>query len=280
MNLPFIHKYYFLNFKPKPINSSSFFYSFDAVIVYEIIRVINGVYLFLEDHLDRLENSLLLTKFPVAFNRNEILQQLCDLIKYNDCSMGNVRIELIFHNGTTDFLTGFVPHAYPPNELYIHGINVVPLQAIRTNPNAKIFQQELRQKVENILADKEIYEVILVNEKGMITEGSKSNFFAIVEGKIFTPPLYQVLPGVTRRQILFIAAEQGIPLSEEPLPLKQIDHYEALFISGTSSKILPIAKFGTRKFDPLHPTLVLLRQLYDQRIDQYIFTHQQICKKI
>lgn len=280
MNLPFIHKYYFRNFKPEPVNSSSFFYPSDAIIVYEIIRVFNGVYLFLEDHLDRLESSLLLTKLPVAFNRNEILQQLCDLIKYNDCSIGNVRIELIFHNGTTDFLAGFVPHAYPPNELYIHGINVVPLQAIRTNPNAKIFQQELRQKVENILADKEIYEVILVNEKGMITEGSKSNFFAIVEGKIFTPPLYQVLPGVTRRQILFIAAEQGIPLSEEPIPLKQIDHYEALFISGTSPKILPIAKFGTRKFDPLHPTLVLLRQLYDQRIDQYIFTHQHICKKI
>ena len=279
MNLPFIHKYYILNFKPEPVDTSSFSYPSDAVIIYEILRVIDRVYLFLEDHLDRLQNSLILTKLPVTLDRNEILQQLCHLIKYNNCSQGNVRIELIFHNGTTDFLAGFVPHSYPPPEQYIKGIKVVSLQAFRTNPNAKVLQQELRQQVKKILADKNIYEVILVNEEGMITEGSKSNFFAIADGKLFTPPLYQVLPGVTRKQILAMAAEHGIPLSEEPIPLKQVDNYEALFISGTSPKILPIAKFGTRKFDPLHPMLVQLRNLFNQRIDHYILAHRRICKE-
>ncbi len=279
MNLPFIHKYYILNFKPEPVTGSSFSYPQNAVIIYEIIRVIDGVYLFLEDHLDRLQNSIFLAKLSVTINRNEILQHLCHLIKYNNCLWGNVRIELIFHNGAAEFLAGFVPHSYPSHEQYMNGIKVVPLQAIRTNPNAKIFQQELRQKVEKILADRNIYEVILVNEKGMITEGSKSNFFAVAKGKLLTPPLHQVLPGVTRRQILSMAAEHGIPLSEEPIPLKQVELYEALFISGTSPKILPIAQFGTNKFDPLHPMVVQLRQLFDQRIDHYILTHQHICRK-
>jgi len=279
MNLPFIHKYYILNFKPEPVEPATFIYPTDAVIIYEIIRVIDGVFLFLEDHLNRLQNSLLLTKLPVSVNEKEILQQLCLLLKYNRCSLGNVRIELIFHDGQTEFLAGFVPHSYPSPEQYLKGIKVVPLHAVRKNPNAKIFQQELRQKVENILSGRDIYEVILINEDGMITEGSKSNFFAIREGKLFTPPLQQVLPGVTRRQILAMAAEHGIPVSEEPIYLKQVDHYEAMFISGTSPKILPVAEFGTSKFDPQHPEIVQLRQLFDQRIDHYILSHKHICKE-
>lgn len=277
MALPYIHKYFIVNRNLQPVKAASYLYPSNAFIIYEIIRVIDGVFLFLEDHLFRLQNSANLTKHTIPLDSKNILERLCLLIKSNHCLTGNVRLEFVYCNNHCDFLAGFVPHSYPPPDLYNRGITVVPLTAIRSNPNAKVYYRELREKIDKILADNTVYEVILVNDKGMITEGSRSNFFAVAGDSLYTPPLHQVLPGVTRKQILAIAAEADIPVFEEPLPLKHIVRYEGLFIIGTSPKILPIAVFGSYSFNPLHPLIIRLRRLYDQRIDQYIKTHKDAC---
>ena len=56
-------------------------------------------------------------------------------------------------------------------------------------------------------SDKMLYEVLLVNRDGVITEGSRSNVFFIKSGEVYTPPTDAVLPGVTRTMIIRILEE-------------------------------------------------------------------------
>ena len=77
----------------------------------------------------------------------------------------------------------------------------------RENPNAKIINLSFREKVNKKIREKNAYEAILVDRKGYITEGSKSNIFMIKDNMLLTSPVKAVLPGVTRGEIIDIAEE-------------------------------------------------------------------------
>ena len=55
----------------------------------------------------------------------------------------------------------------------------------KENPNAKVINQGFREQVNQVIKDKKVYEAILVDRNGHITE-SKSNIFMVYENKVIT----------------------------------------------------------------------------------------------
>ena len=90
------------------------------------------------------------------------------------------------------------------------------------------------------IADNSVYEVLLVNEAGYITEGSRSNVFFVKKNKVFTPPTEDVLQGVTRQKIIESIEKQNIEFAMENIAFNDISNFESVFISGTSRRVLPV----------------------------------------
>ncbi|MBU0703181.1 MAG: aminotransferase class IV, partial [Chloroflexi bacterium] len=76
---------------------------------------------------------------------------------------------------------------------------------------------------------------------GYLSEGSGENLFLVRRGQLFTPPLTaSILDGITRRCVLTLAGELGIPVREEPIPREMLYMADEVFFCGTAAEITPI----------------------------------------
>jgi D-alanine transaminase len=99
----------------------------------------------------------------------------------------------------------------------------------------------------NVLANQQASEqgadeAVFVRD-GAITEGSHSNFCAIVDGELVTYPRSNyILGGVTRQIVLQICGELNIPVREFPLLQRDLRQVDELFLSGTTTEVLPVVQ--------------------------------------
>ncbi len=237
---------------------------------YEVVRLMGGQPLFLNEHYDRLVATAASIERKLPFTLAELKEHIIYLAKENGVKDYNVKlIYNDFANGGTVFLF-FTPTAYPTEEMYARGVATDFLNAIRPNPHAKIINQGLRDDADALMAEKGLFEAVLVNEDSQVTEGSKSNLFFIRGDTLVTSPAHQVLLGVTRQRIFRLCEGAGIPVVEEYIPADRLDRFSAAFISGTSPKVLPIANIGPVAFDVNDPLLRRVMGLYDKEIHRYL----------
>jgi branched-chain amino acid aminotransferase len=247
-------------------------YTADSVerdrIIYEVIRVIDRVPLFYEDHIKRLESSFRLMDKNFSYKYDKIKDYLISLIEGNNIDFGNIKLTFDIKTDTMKVFS--IKHSYPSDDLYKSGVNTILYHGERKNPNAKVVDSNFREKVNNEIVKANAFEAILVNSNGFITEGSKSNIFMIENGVLYTSPLEDVLPGVTRGRIISLAKSLGIGFEEKKINFKEVDNLNAMFISGTSPKILPIAKVDNITLDVNNDIMQKLIKGFNEEIIIYI----------
>jgi branched-chain amino acid aminotransferase len=245
-----------------------------GISVYEVIKVKEKVPLFFEDHLARLFNSAAVAgagKLP----QGPLIEKSIKLLisKNPEIIEGNIRILLHFH-GSLDQMPSlycyFIPHYYPSREEYELGVPVILLEAERRFLHSKIINLEFRAKINQEIKNKNAYEAFLTDSNGYVTEGSKSNYFVIKNQSIFTSPGTDVLPGITRKNILDICLKSGISAEEKKIHLNDLKDFDSCFISGTSPGILPVRNIEATFFNVGHPLLKLLSLEYKKLTDNYI----------
>lgn len=240
--------------------------------VYEVIRVIDGVPVFLQEHLNRLENSARLALFAQLPDTAFISRSLMKLVELNRVDFGNIK--LVFRPSkpeqTVHYAAWFQPHSYPTISQYNTGYLVSLFEKARPNPNAKLVHKQYQQDVATAIALDKVDEVLLA-VNGHVTEGSKSNVFFIQDNTLITPPENQVLPGITRQKIIEIAQNNGINVLEISVKITDLQSMEAAFITGTSPKIMPVRQIsGLAEYPTNNILLRRLMELYDASIAQNI----------
>lgn len=266
-----VNNYYICN--GDIVSSSSFKDSYikEGKSLYEVIRVIEGTPLFLEEHLGRIMNSSKLANENLFYNEFEIVEALKQLIKINEVKYGNVKIVFNYREEGNKFYAYFIPHYYPGEKEYIEGVNTILYHGERENPNAKIINTSFRDAVDKEVKEKGVYEAILVNRCGYITEGSKSNIFMVKGNEILTAPIEDVLPGITRKRIIDICKDLGYIVKEERIHYSDIDKLDGLFISGTSPKVLPIKSVdNVNVASSTNKVILNILKKYNERINEYI----------
>lgn len=227
--------------------------------LYEVIRISDGIPIFLLEHLERLENSAKIMEYSLIVKRDEIVNRILKLICKNNICDGNLKLvinydpkEKIKENSNDfdeRFLAYFIPHAYPSKEQYARGVKTITYHGERSNPNAKVIDSDFRGKVNQQISNKNVYEAILVDDDGFITEGSRSNIFMVQDGTVVTSKVENVLPGITRQFIIKVCEKLNINFEERNIHEKDLELLTALFISGTSPKVLPIKSVDGFSFD-------------------------------
>lgn len=233
--------------------------------VYEVIRVIDGIPLFLEDHLARFFRSADIAGKQIKYREDKISEILNSLIKKNQVSEGNILLSC-----KTNLKAFFIPHVYPDEVMYREGVRCGLLHAEREQPNAKVFQTRVRAVANEMIVNEGFYEVLLIDRSGLITEGSRSNVFFIEGKNVFTPHSDQVLLGITRQKTIECIEKLGLKLVEESISLDRLQDFDSLFITGTSPKILPVKQVNSAKFDVENPILRDVMQSYDSMVSAYL----------
>ncbi len=213
--------------------------------VYEVLRVIDGTPLFLTEHLNRLYRSLKILNLKDSFDLSSLqgleksIQKLIALNSLQNCNM-KIIVSHFHGERSLDCYGFFIPSNYPSQSAYENGVDAILYHGSRDNPNAKVYQSDLRENVAKALKETGAYEAILVNESGEISEGSRSNIFFVKKGTVYTSPAKQVLLGITREKVLQIMTEHGISYGVTEIYEKDIPQMDGVFMTGTSPKVLPI----------------------------------------
>lgn len=80
-----------------------------------------------------------------------------------------------------------------------------------------------------------------------VMEGTSSNAFVVANGRLLTAPLTNyILPGITRECVLELAAKEGLPHSEEPIPASLLDTCDEVFLSGTLNEVTAVVEVDGR----------------------------------
>jgi branched-chain amino acid aminotransferase len=224
--------------------------------IYEVARISGPRILFLEDHLDRLRASLRMEGIEPWLSRVEIRTSLKELISKNKAKEGNVKI--IFNvrdDGGRNFLIYFVNHYYPSQDDYFRGVKVITYPFERLEPNKKLWRPAFRAGVAEAIRNGNAFEALLLDSQGTLPEASKANLFAIKDGKVITPPDELILPGITRKYVLSLCRETGIPVQMRKIYLYDLQGMDAVFLTGTSLHVLPVARIDDHKIPVNNPVM-------------------------
>jgi branched-chain amino acid aminotransferase len=89
-------------------------------------------------------------------------------------------------------------------------------------------------------------DAVLLDSRGMVSETSAQNIFAVYGGRLVTPPAESCLPGITRATVLELARQAGIPAAEEELPPARLGVADEAFVTSTAGEIRPVSRIDGR----------------------------------
>nr|MDT0658614.1 branched-chain-amino-acid transaminase [Micromonospora sp. DSM 115978] len=89
-------------------------------------------------------------------------------------------------------------------------------------------------------------DAVLLDARGMVSETTAQNLFAVYDGKLVTPPDESCLPGITRATVLELADRAGIPATAEELPPARLGHADEVFLTSTAGEVRPVGRIDAR----------------------------------
>jgi len=238
---------------------------------YEVLRVMDGVCLFVKDHLNRLNDSILLSGITRLPDTRWIQDIIAELIFKNHLVSGNIKLVLkAMTNGRQVLYAFCIPFSYPEPVHYLNGVTTAVYNAMRLNPNVKRLVPVLQEPLQKFIADKKVYEALLTDNHDRILEGSRSNVFFIRGAEVLTAPGDRVLKGITRMKVIYLCNKLNISLIEKAISINDLNKTEGVFITGTSPKILPVRRIDECIYPTDHLVLRKLMVAYDLLVREEI----------
>lgn len=240
--------------------------------VYEMVRVYGGRPFSLDRHLDRFEESARALEIPPP-SREEVKAIFGELLARDGVQEGQLYIQLTrgraprahrFPDEGKPTLVAYLrPVELPDPRLYEEGANAIIVPDLRWG----LCHIKSINLLANVLAKEKArragaFEALQEREDFGITEGSASNVFAVLDGVLRTAPEGPwLLGGITREWVLQLAREHHIPLEERPFDRHQLARASEVFVTGTTTEIMPITRVegrpvGDGRVGPITRTLM------------------------
>lgn len=229
--------------------------------VYEVWRLIGGNAFEPEQHLARLERGLreIEIALPDDLRAPRLWSIAQRLLGENDLTSGEATLYVEVTRGAAP-RTHYYPPAGTPATVYMTAARFTPPESLRRSGAAAITQPDIRwlrcdlktiQLLPNVMAKQRAVSSGAIDavfvRNGMVTEGTHTSIFGVIGGVLRTHPAdHHVLPGVTRAVVLQIATELGIPSAETPMSVNELFAASELFLTGTTTDVLPIIKVDDR----------------------------------
>lgn len=221
--------------------------------IYEVIRVYNGNFYLIDEHVDRLYRSAAAVKIEVPYSKEDLYEKLDQLLTKNEVSTdAKVYLQITRGSAPRD-------HAFPMDtkaNLYAYVKDLPRATDLMKDGVTAISHEDVRwdwcyikslNLLPNVLAkqaakEQSCFEAIL-HKNGEVTECSSSNVYLVREGKVYTHPAKKnILHGCVRMRIEAFCNKEGIEFVEEPFRIEDLASADELFLTSSTAEIMPILK--------------------------------------
>jgi branched-chain amino acid aminotransferase len=218
--------------------------------VFSTIRVYDGVLFAWERHWARMQRDAARLRVPFPENPEWLEQRLYRLIDANQAFNATLRVVVVRNRGgmwegpaaTRDFdAIAFTAGVNPWGETVRLGMIPNARHAASEFAGVKYLSWSQNLTWYERAHEQGLDEVILLNERGEVSECTSANVFAVEGSRVWTPPLSAgCLPGVTRMLMLQEIHENGIEIGEKTLFPKDLEAADEVFISSTTRELMPV----------------------------------------
>lgn len=218
----------------------------------------------LSEHIQRLFESCRLVMIEPTVTQQEVCQGCVAVLRENQLAEGYLRPIVLLGEGAMGlypqgnpvltFVAAWAWGAYLGQDALQHGIRCKVSSYVRPHPNSGFSRGKLTgQYIISVMAKREVKiagydEALLLDDRGMLAEGSGENVFMVKAGTLITPPLTSsILAGITRDSVLTLAREEGIPVLEQAFPRDALLLADEVFLTGTAAELTPVREVDDRK---------------------------------
>jgi branched-chain amino acid aminotransferase len=248
--------------------------------IFTTLRISRGEAFAYERHWRRLEKDAAITRLPMPYTAAKVRVHLHEVIRANKVTEGCARIYLVYN--TVGFWQS--DEKYPQVDLIIytaglpehretvrlavreHGRHAAsPLAGVKTISwlnNVWAVGEAVKEGFD---------EVIMLNERGEVTECTSANIFVVRGEKVLTPPLNSgCLEGVTRGILMEIAPEAGVSVLEQALRPEDLHSADEVFISSTNRNLISAGEVAGARIPAPGPVCERLNELFDAYVGDYV----------
>ena len=210
------------------------------------------------EHFDRLKNSADAVNMPYHWTTEQLIDATYEVLKRNNLQDAYIR-PVVYAPANMKF---------DKNERSLIVIETWEMQPFlgekllrvmtstfqRPNPKGfKIHAKAAGHYVNSLLASHEAKskgydEALLLDMNNYVAEAPGANLFYEKDGKIFTPALGNILPGITRATVLELCNELGIEAQEKFFTLDELTQADAAFFCGTAAEVIGFESLDDYRF--------------------------------
>jgi branched-chain amino acid aminotransferase len=210
------------------------------------------------EHYDRLKNSADALNMPYHWTTEELIEATYEVLKRNNLQDAYIRpvvyapANMKFDVNEKSFIVieAWEMQPFLGEKL----LKVMTSSFQRPNPKGfKIHAKAAGHYVNSILASQESKsngydEALLLDMNDYVAEAPGANLFFEKEGKLFTPALGNILPGITRATVLELCKELGIEVEEGFYTINDVKQADAAFFCGTAAEVIGFESLDDYKF--------------------------------
>ncbi|WP_046174725.1 aminodeoxychorismate lyase [Domibacillus indicus] len=231
-----------------------------GVGVFETFRTYEGKAFLLDEHINRLNESLQELNIELAVPLSEAESILAQLYKANGWKNAYIRFNVSAGEGEIGLQTA----SYRKPNMIVFQKELQPAGAmaekkgvwLETKRNRPEGDRRLKSHhyLNNIFGKREAgsdpsVEGLFLTEDGYVAEGVVSNIFWIKENTLYTPSLQTgILNGITRQFVISIALKAGLRAEEGLYPAGDLEKAEEVFVTNSIQEIVPLRLVGKTAF--------------------------------
>ena len=235
--------------------------AFEGIRAYETDQ---GTAIFrLEDHIRRLFDTAHILEMDVPYSMATIVNACVESVKDNQLASAYIR-PLVYYGSEgmglhADNLSVHVSiaswfwGAYLGADALEKGIRIKTSSYTRHLVNSVMCRAKAcGNYINSILALQEAArdgydEALMLDNEGMVAEGSGENIFIVRKGVVYTPEITSSLEGITRETVMTLAAEEGLEVVEKRITRDEIYIADEAFFTGTAAEVTPIRELDNRQ---------------------------------
>jgi branched-chain amino acid aminotransferase len=223
----------------------------------------------LPEHVERLFDSARAMEMDIPFTPEKIREACCQILKVNGMKDGYIRPLVFIGDGVMGLhpmnnpirvsIIAWKWGTYLGDEGLKKGIRAKVSSYTRHHVNVMMTKTKTcGNYVNSTLAKREVTrdgydEAIMLDTAGYVSEASGENIFMVKRGRIKTPPLTSILPGITRDSVLAIFRDLGLEVVEQRFTRDELYLADEAFFSGTAAEITPIREVDNRRIGEGRP---------------------------
>jgi len=249
--------------------------------VFDFLRLIDNIPLFVADHIKRLQASSKEMALVLTYSNEDLQQIVTELIERNNIPNSGIRIT-VTGGYSADSYTVVKPnllisqHQYklPSADQLEKGIKLVSYQHQRQIPHVKTIDYLMAIRLQPFVRQNHADD-LLYYYNDRVTECPRSNFFIVTNDDKIITPANNILIGISRSKLLQIAAKE-FDVEERDISLDEVKSANEAFITSTTKAILPVYQLDEYVF-PAKKITRKLQKLFSDAVKESLPQNIQNC---